>query len=139
MDMLRVGQYAGFQNTYIGREIKTVDLETVKKQEQLKALQSEEQFSSPALSTLDAERQKASRTADLENISLQFNKNDDYSFIGRDANPETLDMQKAISDMQKDGILQEYQYFVGNSGFVPMDMGFGILHSATEDGLVIQK
>lgn len=139
MDMLRVGQYAGFRNTYIGREIKTVDLETVKKQEQLKELQSEEQFSSPERSISEAGRQKASRTADLENISLHFNKNDDYGFIGRDANPETLDMQKAISDMQKDGILQEYQYFVGNSNFMPVDMGFGILQSATADGLVIRK
>ncbi|MCQ2499328.1 MAG: hypothetical protein MJ133_10140 [Lachnospiraceae bacterium] len=67
--------------------------------------------------------------ADLENISLTFNKEEDFSFIGKDASVKSLDMEKAISDMKKDGILEEYQYFVGNSRNLYSD----------EDGIVIPK
>lgn len=69
------------------------------------------------------------RVADLENISLTFNKEEDFSFIGKDASVKSLDMEKAISDMKKDGILEEYQYFVGNSRNLYSD----------EDGIVIPK
>ena len=38
----------------------------------------------------------------------------DISLIGKDKELKTLDVNQAVSDMQKDSILQEYQYFVGN-------------------------
>lgn len=50
--------------------------------------------------------------ADLENISIGFNKQDDYSYIGKDVDIEQLDMQKAISDMKKDSLFHQYQFFV---------------------------
>lgn len=49
---------------------------------------------------------------DLENISIGFNKQDDFSYIGKDADIEQLDMQKAISDMKKDNLFHQYQFFV---------------------------
>lgn len=54
---------------------------------------------------------------DLEDISLGFNKQDDYSYIGKDADIEQLDMQKAISDMKKDNLFHQYQFFVRSSMF----------------------
>ena len=77
-------------------------------------------------------RKQAGKSADLENISLKFNMGDDYGYIGRDSDIEQLDMQKAISDMKKDSVLQQYQYFVGSS----QDLLTG---SASEDGMVIPK
>lgn len=77
-------------------------------------------------------RKQAGKSADLENISLKFNTGDDYGYIGRDSDIEQLDMQKAISDMKKDSVLQQYQYFVGSS----QDLLTG---SASEDGMVIPK
>ena len=35
--------------------------------------------------------------------------------IGRDVDIKNLDMQKAVSDMKKDGILSQYQFFVGTN------------------------
>lgn len=49
-----------------------------------------------------------------KDISLTFNKEESYGYIGKDKDVASLDMQKAISDMQKDRIIQQYQYFVGN-------------------------
>lgn len=63
------------------------------------------------------EAQGASRpaaNAALEDISVTFNKQDDFGYIGRDSDIHSLDVEKAISDMRKDQILQQYQYFVGS-------------------------
>lgn len=69
-----------------------------------------------------------SATADLEDISLSFNKEESYDYIGKDAPIKSLDMQKAISDMKKDDILQDYNYFVGSSK-----------NLFTDDGIVMAK
>lgn len=50
--------------------------------------------------------------APLEDISITFHKQDDFGYIGRDSDIRSLDVEKAISDMRKDQILQQYQYFV---------------------------
>lgn len=51
----------------------------------------------------------------LEDVSLSFNKQEDYAYIGKDSDILSLDVEKAVSDMRKDEILQQYQYFVGNN------------------------
>ena len=58
--------------------------------------------------------QKPSANAALDDISITFHKQDDFGYIGRDSDIHSLDVEKAISDMRKDQILQQYQYFVGN-------------------------
>lgn len=68
--------------------------------------------------------------APLEDISLSMHKSDGYGSIGRDSDIRSLDMQKAISDMQRDKVLQQYNFFVGSA----RNMGSG-----TEDGIVIVK
>lgn len=62
----------------------------------------------------DINNRRETAPLDLQDISIGFNKNDDFSYIGKDADIASLDIQKAISDMQKDSIFQEYQYFVGS-------------------------
>ena len=49
----------------------------------------------------------------------------DKELIGSESDINGLDVQKEVSDMQKDSILQQYQYFVGNI--------------STEDGMVIRR
>lgn len=65
------------------------------------------------------------------------------SFTGRDrvlsdfsigSEIETLDMQQAISAMQGDRLLQEYQYFVGSA----QNAAAGNVISNTADGTVIR-
>ncbi|HKM04105.1 MAG TPA: hypothetical protein VJZ04_05870 [Lachnospiraceae bacterium] len=128
-----LSQYGGLYNSYLFQNIKTVTMDTIKSQEDLKKTSDESEnitslqnnYSLPEL-----EQDNRSRIANLENISLTFNKADDFDFIGKDSSIETLDMEKAISDMQKDQVLQQYQYFVGSSQNII---------SNSMDGLVIQK
>ena len=120
-------QYGSYYQNYRS-EIKQVSVDEVKQQDkqQLQAAQED-------ISTLQQEyRQQEdtrSRSADLENISLTFCKNDTYDYIGKDASLENLDMMSAISDMQKDKVLEQYQYFVKPKDVLLSDV----------DGTVIQK
>ncbi len=66
----------------------------------------------------------------LENVSLTFHRRGDFNTIGRDSDIRSLDVEKAISDMKKDSVLQQYQYFVGSSRN---------LVDESADGTVIQK
>ena len=70
-------------------------------------------------------------SAKVQDLSLSFNLQEDYGYLGKDSNIENLDVQKAISDMRKDQVLQQYQYFVGDSR--------KLLQKASEDGLVFLK
>ena len=67
----------------------------------------------------------------LEDVSLTFLKDDTYDMIGSESDLNKLDMQEAISDMQKDKILQDYNYFVGSSVMQQRNI--------SEDGVVVAK
>ena len=68
------------------------------------------------------------QNASLEDIKLSLNESSAFEMKGKDSDLESLDMEKAISDMQKDQALMQYQYFVGDTN-VPHP----------EDGIVIAK
>jgi len=138
MAFIGINQYAGIQNSYLATNIKAVDVETVRRQDQQK-IEKDAHIQSPSsnLHTAEADKLRAQRVASLEDISLTFRQNDDYGYIGKDSNIENLDIQKAISDMKKDSILQDYQYFVGSAQGFQKEQG--ILQSMTEDGMVFIK
>lgn len=78
------------------------------------------------------ETNPASRMANLDQVALTFNKAESFEYIGNDSSLDNLDMQKAISVMRKDQVLQGYQYFVGSSRNL-------IDGQQSEDGMVILK
>ena len=106
---------SNFINNYRIPSIPSVSVDEGKRQdEELKKVSS-----SPALNnTLEdvAISAKPRNDAALEDISLTFNKGDDYGYIGKDSDIYSLDVENAISDMQKDNVLKQYQFFVGNTG-----------------------
>ena len=68
------------------------------------------------------------KNASLEDISLSLNEPNGFEMKGRQSDLSSLDIEKAVSDMQKDQALMQYQYFVGETNL-----------SADEDGIVIAK
>lgn len=68
------------------------------------------------------------KNASLEDISLSLNEARSFDLKGRDSDIESLDIEKAVSDMQKDQALMQYQYFVGDTNIM-----------GNEDGIVIPK
>lgn len=87
----------------------------------------QQELSKPLTLNLESIRPRAN--ASLENISLSLKSNSEFDMKGRDSSLSSLDMEKAVSDMQKDQALMQYQYFVGDSNVINND----------EDGTVIQK
>ena len=85
--------------------------------------------SDTALNKSDEENQKYSTndnkllTSDrVIELAVTKDMNKDKSLIGSESNLETLDVKKAISDMQRDKIIMEFQTFISNP--------------ATDDGFV---
>ena len=71
---------------------------------------------------------KKQRLLGLEDVSLSFNKKDDFELIGSTSDITSLDIGKALSDVKKDDILSRYAAAEKN---IPVYSG--------EDGTVIAK
>ena len=124
-----LSQFGGLYNNYRVTDIPKVDIKEVEAQD----LKKQQEAAVSSLETFEpVVADNRTKSADLENISLSFNKNDDYSYIGMDFSIEALDMEQAISDMKKDKILEDYQYFVGSSERLNETF-------ASEDGKVMLK
>ena len=105
--------YGGLYSNYRPVQIPMVGVAEVAKQDEQALKASENVVAAPVLET--PVNDNRSRMADLDNISLNFNTGDDYSYIGSESDMATLDMEKLISDMKKDKVLEDYQYFVGST------------------------
>ena len=60
-------------------------------------------------------RERANQTFGAYDYANQYRPDDVFEMKGADSDLKSLDVQKAISDMQKDQLLQQYQTFVGES------------------------
>ena len=120
---LGYGGFGAFQNNYRINDIPRVDIN----KPAIPVEEVKEPAQSPKIEI--EEINKAPRSTDPNSVSLEFNKGNDYSYIGSAKDIENLDVAKAISDMQQDSILQEYNYFVGSGANV----------FSSEDGTVIAK
>ena len=125
------GLYESYNSMHT-RDIPQISVEEAKEQMQQTKQQNALTSEIPALQNPAEPAEKASKIADLDNISLSFNKEDDYGYIGRDSSLVQLDIEKALSDMKKDSVLEEYQFFVGSAGALGKPQ-------VSEDGIVIPK
>lgn len=128
-----IGRIGGFYQSYPVETIKRVEPDTVREQDEL---QKQQENMIPAGNVPDTQVKTDDRpkTADLENISLNFNTGDTYDYIGKDSNPELLDMEQVISDMKKDSVLDQYRYFVGSG-----ESENGFSGGLAGDGVVVLK
>lgn len=127
MGIGKISDYASFLQNYQVPVIPRVSIDEVMEQDRSAATQN-----MPATATHDTpeEIRPLRKDAQLEDISVVFNKQDDFGYIGQDRDIRSLDVEKALDDMRKDKVLQQYQYFVGNSRKI---------QSESEDGVVIRK
>lgn len=58
---------------------------------------------------------KARQTFGAQDYAKQYQSDVSYEMKGSDSDLLSLDIEKAISDMKKDQVLQQYQFFVGES------------------------
>lgn len=128
-----ISEYGNMSFSYKIPEIPAVDYEKVNSaQDAVKAPKAVEVKPQDIALSIEEKNSHVSKpSAKVQDLSLSFNLQEDYGYLGKDSNIENLDVQKAISDMRKDQVLQQYQYFVGDSR--------KLLQKASEDGLVFLK
>lgn len=128
-----ISEYGNMPFSYKILEIPAVDYEKVNSaQDAVKAPKAAEVKPQDIALSIEEKNSHVSKpSANVQDLSLSFNLQEDYGYLGKDSNIEDLDVQKAISNMRKDQVLQQYQYFVGDSR--------KLLQKASEDGLVFLK
>ena len=125
-----LSNYNSYSNYH--REIPKVDPEQIKAQEVNSAASAPIENKNNEVEEISSANQSSVReikNAQLEDISLTYNKEESFDYLNSDSSVKSLDMEKAISDMKKDSILQEYHYFVGSSNNL----------FSSDDGVVIAK
>lgn len=120
-----MNSYKDFQSNYKINDIPRVNVDDIKTKEE----KTNPQNLSPVTAIEEPVIDNRSRSVNPNEISIVFNKNDDFSNIGTDKEITSLDMKQAISDMKQDSLFQEYQYFVGSASSV----------FQSEDGKVLAK
>ena len=78
---------------------------------------------------LNLEGMRRRSTLSFDDISRDFAKREPFSMERVDDKTMQSQMQKAVSEMEEDSSIQQYQYFVGNNNVILDD----------EDGMVIMK
>lgn len=101
----------------------------VSQAEQKKPEESQAQVNQTPAITIEPVIDNRPKNANLDDVSMTFNRQESYGYIGKDRDVSLLDMERAINMMRQDSALQDYQYFVGNNK--------DIFNS--EDGRVIAK
>ncbi len=69
----------------------------------------------PQVSEQEIAQARSRQTYNSGDFAKEFDAKKSYDLKGADSDIRSLDMEKAISDMQKDQMLHQYQYFVGES------------------------
>ncbi len=124
-----VSDYAGLLQGYQVPVIPSVSPEEVRAQD--RAAQGEPIPAAADTHETSSAVKPERRDALLEDISITFNRQESFGYIGKDSEIHSLDVEKAIDDMKKDRVLQQYQYFVGSSR--------NLYAAESPDGTVIQK
>ena len=117
----------GIGTNYRMPSIPSVSLEEVRRQDRAAKATSEIMPVEPQNEVLAEPSVPRKPNASLENISITPLKQDDFGTIGRDRDLMALDMQKAISDLQKDELLKDYRVFVGANREGGMESADGIV------------
>ncbi len=141
MALDKLGGYLNNYNAYnippaVDNNVKVGDLEKVQVQpneQPKKELQQEEPKKGLDLTV---EEIPVRENASIENIAISFGQYDSSSIdLFGEKGLASEDMKQAISGMQKDKILHEYQYFVGGKDMTGKQSN---IITGTEDGLVIR-
>ena len=68
----------------------------------------------------------------INNLVFDFKKDNDFNLVGASSKLEDLDVEKALSDMQKDSVLSQYRFFVKPSEGLGTD-GDGTVRKVIRD------
>lgn len=105
---IQVGDTRILQENFESEGIKAAEINKVQNQKEI-LVEAQENL----LESVEEKRGMSAKEREEALIyAVGITQKAEYPLVGADSDIESLDIAKAISDMQKDSILQEYQYFV---------------------------
>lgn len=60
-------------------------------------------------------KDKAPKVSNPEDFTFDFKKNNSYNLVGATSPVNDMDIEKAVSEMKKDVVLNQYKFFVGHT------------------------
>lgn len=119
MTISGIRPYAGF---YEYNSIKANELraEQIAATQKASSVEAEEVSAETQSATVQTPAPEQNFTA--FDYAQNYRADETYELKGRDSDLASLDMQKAISDLDKDQVLQQYQFFVGDKDSVTAKM-----------------
>lgn len=73
------------------------------------------------------ERDYGKQTFGAADLARQYQPEASYELKGADSDIRSLDVERALSDLQKDQVLQQYQFFVGTAREQNGGMGMTVM------------
>ena len=135
---MKLMNYDNFQTGYNSAKIQSADISRVSRAGNT-AKHNSVQISQPQNKTdipLTIEKTNtAGKMASLDKVTVTFNKNDSFGYIGSDKDITKLDADGNVSGKQKDSILNDYLYYVGSSAVNNSQTP----QQTSDDGTVILK
>ncbi|MBE5889520.1 MAG: hypothetical protein E7282_00975 [Lachnospiraceae bacterium] len=117
MNVSGVRPYAGF---YQYNSIKLNEARNT----QIAAAEAVNSQTAPANQNASAQQERPEQTFSSYDFAQQYNPDETFDLKGANSDINMLDVQKAVSDLDKDTMLQQYQYFVDSN---PEDVGSAAL------------
>lgn len=119
MTISGIRPYAGF---YEYNSIKANELraEQIAATQEASAVEAEEVSTETQSAAIQTPAPEQNFTA--FDYAQNYRSDETYELKGKDCDLASLDMQKAISDLDKDQVLQQYQFFVGDKDSVTAKM-----------------
>lgn len=119
MTISGIRPYAGFYeyNSIKANELRAEQIAATQKASSVEAEEVSTETQSAAVQTPAPEQNFTAF-----DYAQNYRSDETHELKGRDSDLASLDMQKAISDLDKDQVLQQYQFFVGDKDNVTAKM-----------------
>lgn len=113
MNISGIRPYTGYYDYNSIREVRLPSLEAENLQTDLGQSAPQPQ---PQVSEEEIAKARENQTFGSKQYAGTYQPNQEYEMKGVDSDIYNLDVQQALSDMQKDQVIQQYQFFVGRNG-----------------------
>lgn len=112
MNISGIRPYSGFYeySTLKNNELRSQQIQNAKEQSTSDAVQNASVENSAVLAS-----SSASQNFGLMDYAQQYQPDETFDLKGKDSELGKLDMEQVMNDLQKDKVLQQYQFFVGES------------------------
>lgn len=115
MNVSGIRPYSGFYqyNSIKLNELRNQKIAEAQPTDNLAATNAEEALAKSKNLEKEMADAAAKQTFDSYDFAQQFKPDEPFEMKGIDSDVNRLDMEKAVSDLDKDQVLKQYQYFVG--------------------------